>query len=122
MMAPSRNLKMREVGMGTSRFEACLGGASCTTSGMELVCESVVLDLEDGDGVVETAEAKDLGVDTPVLELVGGIAEAVVVDVGRCEEATEPLRKGFGRSCRIGDCGTGVDFCNIGVIAWSIIL
>ena len=122
MIAPSRNLKMREVGVGTSRFEACLRGASCTTGGVKLVCESVVLDLEGGDGVVEAAEAKDFGVDAPVLELIGGIAEAMVVDVGRYEEAAEPLREGFGRSCRVGDHGTGIDFCNIGVIAWSIIL
>ena len=89
---------------------------------MKLVCESVVLDLEDGDGIVETAEAEDLGVDTPVLELIGGIAQAVVVDVGRGEEATEPLREGFSWSGGVGDDGTGVDFCNIGVIAQSIIL
>ena len=122
MITPLRNFKMHEVGMGPSRFEAHFRGASCTAGGVELICEGVVLDLEDGDGVVETTEAKDLGVDTPVLELVGGIAEATVVDVGRCEETTEPLREGFGWSCRIRGRGTGIDFCNVGVIAWSIIL
>jgi hypothetical protein len=99
-----------------------LAHSELAMGGLEIVGDCLVGHSAYADVVVKAAVAEDFSVDAPVVESVAFGDECVVLRAGGDEESSEPLWK---RTCWTvggGQDGTGIEFCNIGVIPWSIIL
>jgi hypothetical protein len=108
--------------MGVRCFKAHLAHSELAVGGVKVVSDCLVGHSAYAVVVVKAAVAEDFGVDAPVVKSIAFSDECVVLWAGGDEESSEPLWKRTRRIVGSGEDGTGVEFCNIGVIPWSIIL